>query len=299
MVLCSGPWRDRNHGTHTQWQGMAFKKYIYDIKRARGESMRSWINRSDEALMDMRKKLATAPGANSSESTMIPPQTQGWLLLHKARLRYKDIVGVMTMTGGSLKIKLVVKSLLDLFTGDVLQSVDRSYGKDSGNPRKQQDDDAYLDEDPSENDDPYIDENRNFLANEQIVSDIDDDLVLDNEEYHEALLGYREARDLMKEARVARGFYPVVVPIHGHIEFRTTTVTDCIRQTSVVSLWQPHSVRRARRSTHLEAHLPSETVDSSDVECGFQQFQFANVPHQPPFELQCLELRTTLETRDI
>ena len=63
MVLCNGPWRDRNHETHTQWQGMAFKKYIYEIKRARGESMTSSINRSDEALMDMRKKLATAPGA--------------------------------------------------------------------------------------------------------------------------------------------------------------------------------------------------------------------------------------------
>ena len=45
---------------------MAFKKYIYEIERARGESMTSWINRSDEALMDMMKKLATALGANSS-----------------------------------------------------------------------------------------------------------------------------------------------------------------------------------------------------------------------------------------
>ena len=36
------------------------------------------------------------------------------------------------MTGGSLNIKLVEKSLLDLFTDDVLQSVDRSHGKDSG-----------------------------------------------------------------------------------------------------------------------------------------------------------------------
>ena len=44
------------------------------------------------------------------------------------------------------------------------------------------------------------------------MSDIDDDLAHDDEEYHEALLRYREARDLMKEARVARGFYPVVVP---------------------------------------------------------------------------------------
>ena len=47
------------------------------------------------------------------------------------------------------------------------------------------------------------------------MSDIDDDLALDDEEYHEALLGFREARDLMKEARVARGFYPVVVPIRS------------------------------------------------------------------------------------
>ena len=219
VVLCNGPWRDGDHGTHTQWQGMAFKKYIYEIKRARGESMTSWINRSDEALMDMIKKLATAPGANSSESTMIPPQIQGWLLLHRTRLRDQDIVGVMTMTGGSLNIKLVEKSLLDLFTDDVLQSVDRSHGKDSGNPRKQHafeaveeipenDDDTYFDEDLNENDDPYIDEDGNFLATEQIVSDIGDDLAL-------SLLGYREARDLMKEAVVARGFHPVVVAIRS------------------------------------------------------------------------------------
>ena len=147
-----------------QEEGMAFTKYIHEIRRARGESMTSWINRSDGALMDMRKKLASALGANSSESTMIPPRIQGWLLLHRARLRYQDIVVVMTMTGGSLNIELVEKSLLDLFT-DVLQSVDRSHGKDSGNTRKQHafeaieespedDDDTHLDDDFSENDDP-------------------------------------------------------------------------------------------------------------------------------------------------
>ena len=188
--------------------------------------MTSWINRSDEALLDMRKKLATAPGANSSESTMIPSQIQGWLLLHRARLRDQDIVSVMAMTGGSLNIKLVEKSLLDLFTDDVLQSVDRSHGKDSGNPRKQHDfeateeiqeddDETHLDDDFSENDDPYIDEDGNSLATEEIVSIIDDDLAIDDEEYHETLLGCREARDLVKEARVARGFYPVVVPIRS------------------------------------------------------------------------------------
>ena len=79
-------------GGRPQEERMAFTKYIHEIKRARGESLTSWINRSDEALMDMRKKLASALGANSSESTMIPPQIQGWLLLHRATLRYQDIV---------------------------------------------------------------------------------------------------------------------------------------------------------------------------------------------------------------
>ena len=50
---------------------------------------------------------------------------------------------------------------------------------------------------------------------EEGMSDIDDDLAFDDEKYHEALLGYREARDLMKEARIARGFYPVVDPIRS------------------------------------------------------------------------------------
>ena len=75
-----------------QEEGMAFKKYIQDIKRAKGGSMTSWINRSDESLMDMRKKLETAPWANSPASTMIPPQIQGWLLLHRARLKDQTLL---------------------------------------------------------------------------------------------------------------------------------------------------------------------------------------------------------------
>ena len=48
-----------------QEEGMAFRKSFDEIKRVRGESITSWINRSDEALMDMSMKLASAPGANS------------------------------------------------------------------------------------------------------------------------------------------------------------------------------------------------------------------------------------------
>ena len=85
-----------------------------------------------------------------------------------------------------------------MFTDVVLQSVDRYHDKDSGNPRKQhafeaieevpQGDDTYLDEDLSENDDPYTDEDGNFLANEQIVSDIDDDMALDDTTKHSLVI---------------------------------------------------------------------------------------------------------------
>ena len=63
----------------------------------------------------------------------------------------------MTMSGGSLNIKLVEKSLLDLFTDDVLQSVDRSHGKDFGNPRKQNAFEA-TEEIPVDDDDTHLDD---------------------------------------------------------------------------------------------------------------------------------------------
>ena len=105
----------------------------------------------------------------------------------------------------------------------------------------------------AKNNDPYIDEDGNFLANEQIVSDIDDDLALDDEEYHEALLGYREARDLMKEARVARGFYPVVVPI------RSDKPTGRVKgdSSSVKNVWQDWSWPGWKRIERFLEDLPT------------------------------------------
>ena len=113
-----------------------------------------------------------------------------------------------------------------LFTDGVLQSVDRSQGKDSVNSKRQhafeaieeapeEDGGTHMIEDDNEGDYPYVDEEGNFLANEDVVSDVDDDLAIDDEDYHEALLVYRDARDLMSEALVARGFNPLVVPFRS------------------------------------------------------------------------------------
>ena len=118
------------------------------------------------------------------------------------------------MTGGSLNIKLVEKSLSDLFADDVLQSVDRPHGKDSGHLRKQNAFEA-IEQIPEDDNDTHLDEDGNILATEDVVSDVNDDLAIDDVEFVEALLCYCLARDLIKESRVVREFYPVVVPIRS------------------------------------------------------------------------------------
>ena len=173
--------------------------------------MTSWINRSDEALMDMRKKLAWAPGANSTESTMIPPQIQGWLATSSQSESAKSgHCWSHDHDKRQSEYQTVEESLLDLFTDDVFQLVDRSHGKD-WKFSKATHFVRHVNDNDSDDDDPYVDEDGHFLANEDDVSDVDDDFAIDDEGYNEALLRHREARDLMNEAHVARRFYPSVV----------------------------------------------------------------------------------------
>ena len=106
---------------------MAFKRYIYEIKRARGESMTSWISRSDEALRDMRKE-----------------------------------------TGNSAFVEFVLRKLF-LVSSPMMSSSQLigSHGKDSGKSSKAArffSQLKRLDDDFRENNDPYIDEDGNFLA---------------------------------------------------------------------------------------------------------------------------------------
>ena len=63
------------------------------------------------------------------------------------------------------------------------------------------------------NDDPYIDEDGNFPGNEELVSGTDDDLAIDDKEYHEAVLRLSRLQEtFMKELGVARGFDPASCP---------------------------------------------------------------------------------------
>ena len=148
---------------------------------------------------------------------MIPPQFQGWLLLHRARLRDQDNVGVMTVTGGSLNVE---KSLLDLFTDDVLQSVTMELLENSTLVRQLKRFQKTMMKPISTTTTVKMMirtsmKTETFLRLKWLCLMLTTTLAIDHEEYQEALLGYGEARDLMKEARVVRGFCRVVVPIRS------------------------------------------------------------------------------------
>ena len=71
-------------------------------------------------------------------------------------------------------------------------------------------------EDPNEEEDPdqvaYVDEEGWFYADEETINAVDESIAFDDGEYANQVITYTEARNALAKARIARGFYPVVVP---------------------------------------------------------------------------------------
>ena len=61
----------------------------------------------------------------------------------------------------------------------------------------------------------HVDEEGWFYAGEETIEEVDHCLAEETEGYACALATYLEARGAFANARVARGFYPVVVPADG------------------------------------------------------------------------------------
>ena len=71
-------------------------------------------------------------------------------------------------------------------------------------------------EDPPEEEDPdqvaYADEEGWLYADEDTINAVDETIAYDDPEYAAQVITYTEARNALAKARIARGFYPVVVP---------------------------------------------------------------------------------------
>ena len=80
------------------------------------------------------------------------------------------------------------------------------------------DDDWYDDDDDEEQDDEdedqvaHVDDEGWFHATEETINAVDEMLTQEDDEFAAILTTYTEARGALAKARIARGFYPVVVP---------------------------------------------------------------------------------------
>ena len=73
-------------------------------------------------------------------------------------------------------------------------------------------DDDYDYEDDDEDQVAYVDEEGWFYDDEDTIHAVDEMLKFEDDEYAAILTTYTEARGALAKARIARGFYPVVVP---------------------------------------------------------------------------------------
>ena len=84
------------------------------------------------------------------------------------------------------------------------------------------DDEDYYDEEASDDPDQvaFVDDKGHFFCNQEVCDQIDESFAEENEEYNQKVIDYRQARTALANARIARGFYPVVVPASDKLSLR-------------------------------------------------------------------------------
>ncbi len=58
----------------------------------------------------------------------------------------------------------------------------------------------------------YVDDEGWFYADEETINAVDETIAWDDEEFAQTVITYTDARNALAHARIARGFYPIVVP---------------------------------------------------------------------------------------
>ena len=99
---------------------------------------------------------------------------------------------------------------------------DDTYALDDYYENEDYGDEGDYDDDYEEDEDQvaYIDDEGWFYADEETINAVDEMMSYDDEEYAAVLTTYTEARGALAKARIARGFYPVVVPADSGLQPR-------------------------------------------------------------------------------
>ena len=179
----------------------------------------------------------------------LPKRLRGWHFLERASTPLKEHSGILNQTGG-MNIDRLKKVMAESLPEKVLKDIDgrtatkapwqnprpfkgnkfiknKFKKKDSTNfcdeSDGEEDANALAEEDydeeeewPAEEEDPdhvaYVDEEGWFYADEETINAVDESIAYDDDDYANQVITYTEARNALAKARIARGFYPVVVP---------------------------------------------------------------------------------------
>ena len=173
----------------------------------------------------------------------LPSELRGWFYLRRSGLSLKDQTQIILANKGSTCLGTLRVLLRETYPPSALSEYDKNaasrtnYAEDdsqwetdnyadefensywgfAGNVTQDEEeleDESELDENDcwAELDDDGHDEA--IYGYESRIDEIDDRNTTQDDEYNQALIAFREARDVIRNARVARGFFPVVVPAH-------------------------------------------------------------------------------------
>lgn len=173
-------------------------------------------------------------------SAELPTYFRGHYLLENANIRKLEHPGIRRAAGKET-YQAIYDALKSSYTDDLMKEHDRAYsssfsGKgarthaeeeqwdeeefgEEGDDEEDWDDcgEDYAEEGDEEEADDWdaicaFDDEGYTYATEKGVDALDDQAAEGDAEYEQALLDFRQSRDVLAKARIARGFYPVVVP---------------------------------------------------------------------------------------
>ena len=179
----------------------------------------------------------------------LPKRLRGWFLLNRASLPAREHTSLLN-SAGSTSYSSVRQLMMTSYSDATIKDFDRSNSEISGRAtrfgKKGQsaamylgdidddydadgtDDDVYAANDDCDDDDYYsttsqfddddddtcahVSNDGYFHATQEVIDEVDEQLAADDQEYANAVMTFTEARSALAKARIARGFYPVVVP---------------------------------------------------------------------------------------
>ncbi len=228
----------------------AFEKYFAQLARKTEDILMQYIDAEETAYRRLQRilKSATEDGEEeySSDDTsktrqfQLPKRLRGWHFLEHAAIPLKEHSGILHQTGG-MNIDKLKKVMSESFTERVLKDIDSRttpkapWQKRPRDLRKKrfstyyttevsededvnaldetdEDDLEFERDDQSDDQAAYVDEEGWFYADEDTINAVDETIAYDDEEFAQMVITYTDARNALARARIARGFYPIVVP---------------------------------------------------------------------------------------